>query len=760
MEEVGELRELDLSGTWRATPSDEPRRRSANEADLDLTDWSEVTVPGHWATSPLAGTSGPVLYRRAFEAPTDVATDGSGPRRRWLVLDGVFSTADVWLDGTYVLDLDGWFFPHEVEVTDLLGERSEHVLTLEVACPMPEPGETRRDLLGTYGTLPPSAYGAEPTGDHRPGPGGIWRGVRIAESGPVRIRHWRGWCSAADETEARVSVRLVLDAAEAGEVTLRTTVGPVTDVRRQPLAAGENRVELTVAVPEPDLWWPWSLGDQPMHELAVSVLDASGEISDRRQRRIGLRRAAMHDWVLSINGERIMAKGARQGPARALPATADDALAAGDVALALEAGLDLVRLEAHVGLPAFYDAADDAGLLIWQDLPLQGSYHRSVRARALRQAREAVDLLAHHPSVAVWCAHDDPDGTGAAAPAGGAHLPTRAAASPLRRSLATSVPGWNRSVLDRALARAIAQCDDSRPIVASSGVLPRPTGMDGTDSHLGHGWRHGGVDDLATTIAGWPRLGRFVGWFGSQSLPADVDLDLGSTGLDLEAAWPQVDWERLGRHLGLDAASATRLLPPSAYGSFADWRAALERYQARLVQRQVEALRRISYRPTGGFTLAGFADAGPMAGFSVLDHQRRPKAAYLALARACAPLSVTAAPVPPSVAQGERLDLDVYVVAAAGLDPGDAVVEATLTFHPVDATGAGAGTGTQAPDGAEVLGSRRWEGRRPVDACARIGAMSFQAPATDGVLLLDLALLPSDDDRSATNRYEIAVADR
>ncbi len=47
-------------------------------------------------------------------------------------------------------------------------------------------------------------------------------------------------------------------------------------------------------------------------------------------------------------------------------------------------------------------------MLLWQDLPLQWGYSRTVRQEARRQAREAVDLLAHHPSLFVWCGHNEP----------------------------------------------------------------------------------------------------------------------------------------------------------------------------------------------------------------------------------------------------------------------------------------------------------------------------------------------------------------
>ena len=79
---------------------------------------------------------------------------------------------------------------------------------------------------------------------------------------------------------------------------------------------------------------------------------------------------------------------------------------AADIALAKDANLDLVRVHGHISRHELYDAADEAGMVVWQDFPLQWSYARSIRKQAQRQAREAVDLLGHHPSVAIWCDHN------------------------------------------------------------------------------------------------------------------------------------------------------------------------------------------------------------------------------------------------------------------------------------------------------------------------------------------------------------------
>ena len=111
---------------------------------------------------------------------------------------------------------------------------------------------------------------------------------------------------------------------------------------------------------------------------------------------VGQRRAALPQG----REPRADAHGARRGDAgRGARATCD---------LAIDAGLDLLRVHAHVARPELYDAADEAGLLLWQDMPLQWGYARSVRKQAVRQARKAVDLLGHHPSIALWCGHNEP----------------------------------------------------------------------------------------------------------------------------------------------------------------------------------------------------------------------------------------------------------------------------------------------------------------------------------------------------------------
>ena len=122
-------------------------------------------------------------------------------------------------------------------------------------------------------------------------------------------------------------------------------------------------------------------------------------VSDRARVRTGLREVALQDWVFSVNGEPMFVKGANLAPTRMALGEATPAEVRRDVELAREAGLDLLRVHGHIARPELYDAADELGMLVWQDFPLQWGYARTIRKEAVRQAREAVDLLGHHPSI-------------------------------------------------------------------------------------------------------------------------------------------------------------------------------------------------------------------------------------------------------------------------------------------------------------------------------------------------------------------------
>jgi len=724
---------------WRVAAATEGRRRTFHEDDHDDSRWAEMPVPGHWA-QPAADGGGAhlaveesVLYRHRFEGPPEAiaagdgdtggedtgdgadeaeeatggedaagggeagdgadeaeeatgcreAGDGAdpagGPRGRWwLRLEGLAQQGDVWLDGSYLGHTDGYFVPHELEVTDQLAARSEHLLAIEATCRRFGDPDNRTLLTGAL--QDPELCGVDDLIV-----GGVWRPVRLRSTGRIAIRHARAVCAdvSTGENRARLELRAVLDVPGGGPVDLRTRVAGTEHVHSHHAADGENRVEWSVDVDDPPLWWPHSLGDQHLCDLVMEALTDT-EVHDRRRFRIGFRSVAMRRWVLYVNGERLFVKGANLLPTRPLLGTATASEVADDIRAARNAGLDLVRPVAHIARPELYDAADELGVLVWQDLPVRGLMSRSVADEARRQAREAVDLLGHRPSVAVWCAHDQPYSR--------ARRPGRTPAVVRRQG-----PSWNRDVLDRRLGRVLDRCDGSRPVVSHTGVPPRAPLLDGTTSELWFGLHGGRAADAGPVLARVPAMARFVSAFGT---PVADD-------------------------------------------------------QPEVVKTTIETLRRLKYRPTGGFLLHVLADAGDVdgaaaadtgAGFGVLDVLRRPKPGWWALVEACRPLIVVADQLPESVRPGEVLDLAVHVVNDARAETGELQVRARVV----------------GADGA-VVREQDWEGTARADDCVLVGRLSAVVPvvAQPGRLTVELTLTESGQGDQpapiATNRYTTVI---
>lgn len=132
-------------------------------------------------------------------------------------------------------------------------------------------------------------------------------------------------------------------------------------------------------------------------------------------------------------------------------------------------GLDLLRISGYVAPTEVYEAADRAGVLLWQDLPLQWGVSRGVRRKARREVAEAVDALGHHASIAVW---------------------------------------GNVVNLDRSISRLLSRNDGSRPVVAHADLLPSAPTFDGSNGRASARRLLAGGGARRTAGAGRLRPGR------------------------------------------------------------------------------------------------------------------------------------------------------------------------------------------------------------------------------------------------------------
>ena len=688
---------MELSGPWRARLATDDLRRSGVGLDTDDSSWTEVSVPGHWQDhAEFATNTAPVLYRTRFDLPIP-----DEHQRAWAVLDGVFYQADVSIDGAYLGDPEGYFIPHAFDITDLARLGEEHVLAVEVACAPQTNRTSKRNLTGAFQH---HEFGGPPSN-----PGGIWRPVHIETTGHVRIDAVRVLCRDAHDGRAHLRLHARLDSDRPVRVELRTVVDGVPVAQREyPLATGRNDVDWTVDVSNPRLWWPWTLGEAQLTDVRIDVW-VDDELSHRRDVRTGLREVGFDHWRFSINGEQLFTLGANLAPTTMLPAHAAPAGVRHDLQLAKEAGLNLVRVQGHVGVPELYDVADEMGMLVWQDMPLQWGYSRSVRRQAVRQAEELVNVLGHHPSIVLWCGHNEPLDL----------RDTRADA--LRGGVAWHIvreqrPSWNELLLDPWIKRAVERVDESRPAVSHSDLVPRPPVFSGGDSHLFFGWFHGEADDLGGFAAAVPRMVQFVSDFGAPAASTAAQSSF------TEATRP--DLSPFDVHVPRDGISAER------------WVTATQQYQAELLRTQIETLRRLKYHPTGGFAFSALYDPVDDIGFGILDVHRRPKLGYQAVVDACRPVIVVADRLPAQVAPGDTFALDLHVVSELRDPVEDARCTATLRWPG---------------------GSHRWSFSGDVDAdsVVRIGTIQAVVPDTTGDLMLDLDLQYGDG--AASNRYRSVI---
>jgi beta-mannosidase len=610
---------------WEAVPLAEPLA-GAGEGKRIRRVWSRVRVPGHWQLEDvLRDYEGYVLYRTRFEV--------SSVRQDELVslrFGGVYYSARVWLNGEYLGAHEGYISGFEFDCSESLVE-GENELLVEVYSPEEREENTRETIGGVWARWDGMDPGINP--------GGIFRDVELVRGGEVRVL--AVGVTAEPSGDGRVTVDLY--AGRGSKVEISGEVRPLGfgapaaglgwTARVEP---GENRVGTAFSLREPRLWWTWDRGEQRLYELVLRCAGVEERV------RFGVRSVELRDWQVYLNGERVFMRGVNYLPTDAYPARATAERLRADAVLVREAGMNALRVHAHVAEDDFYGACDELGLLVFQDFPLQWSHRRSVLGPAVAQAKEMARDLGNHPSVGVYLAHDEPFYV---VPPEKWNVLTlaRTAAEVLSPRLLL----WQRRVLGPAVVGAIHEVDGSRPVIDAAG---HPF----TTNHLYFGWYYGQFRDLERLVRPIPGFSRLPTEYGAQALPDPASLG---------EIWPDgraPDWQTLTDDYRLQFGRMERYVPWK--GDRPAYVRATQAYQAEVLKHATELFRRRKYRPTGGTFAFMLNDPAPAISWSVLDWRRRPKEAYAVLAAAMRPVLVCAEYPDESYTVGTTVSLPLFVV--------------------------------------------------------------------------------------------------
>lgn len=673
---VASRRSLTLADNWAMRPLDKFTRGAYAP---DAADWLPAVVPGHWQQHPdLERHAGKVVYRchfdledlkRAQREPIEWST--APGTRCWLRVNGAFYWSQPYLNGVDLGRHEGYFIPYEREVTGHLAR--ENTLLVEVECPDEHDKFGKRIITGVFShwdCLDPLSN-----------PGGIWLPVELQQSGPVRLHSVRCHTESFNDHFAQLGYTAEVDTTASGPVLLRWTIAPrnfagavQTVEQRRRLRSGHQEVHGLLKLRDPRLWWTHDLGDPNLYTITLEILQ-DGSVSDAYSFNFGVRRFELRNWIAHLNGVRFLIKGNNYPPGDMRIATMNRERCERDIHLARDCNMNLLRVHAHVDHPCLYDAADAAGVLLWQDMPLQWLYRATVLPEARRQAQAMVRLLYNHPSVAVWCMHNEPIFV---ADTNDETLPTR-----LRTYHTVLGFSWNRDVMDTQLKRVAEREDPRRPVVRSSGEFYIPRLRMGTDAHAYFGWyrAYGTIADAEVLRGRFTPNMRFVTEFGAQSFP-----NVESCVKFMPADITQIDFAYLTQRHGFQADIMSNWINWRGAGSLAELVEMSQDYQIFINRYYIDRLRYHKYRPTGGIVPFAFCDPYPAVLWSIVDYWRVPKRSYAAMRIAFSPQYAFTLFDPRAYRVAEPIDLPLYVV--------------NDTQHPV--RGVRLLARLQAPDGAEM----------------------------------------------------------
>ena len=585
-----------LDGEWlyRQDSEDEGLENLCFAEDANTSGWQSMKLPANWQIAGLHNTDGVVWFRRAVEL-TEVTEQES----LWLRFEGVDYFARVWLNGEELGEHEGYFEPFEFEITDF-ARRGQNEIVVRVDSPLEEPGKAwpnaKRLIKGVFSHHDGRPGGWSNSNGQDGNTGGIWAPVTLEYRSKTHFEEVliRTELPALDRGALKVNLSLFGEDDEELEAQILMKPENFDGEPRKwtyPVKADSEDRKLAINIPisEPELWDVWEGGEPNLYRVTC-VLRKEDEVLDRTSRVVGFRSLKIDDkWRWQLNGRRFFPRGTNFVPTQWLSEYTQN-LIDRDIQLLLYANVNAIRITGHVNRKELLEACDRAGILVWQDFPLQWgvSGESKFHSEACRQMRAMVRQLAHHPCIALWCCHNEPTGE-------------------------------KVHELDNALAGAAGIEDPNRKIVVAS--MP--------SEHAFNGWY---IDDYTDydKLPGAP----MVSEFGAQGLPAPESLNEMFQNASL--VWPPQWDEWAYRNFQYDQTfNVARIEQGKSLEEFA---ANSQQYQAVLLKYAIEHYRLAKHRAVHGIFQFCFVDCWPSIGYSVIDYFRRPKLAFKALQVAYQPI--------------------------------------------------------------------------------------------------------------------------
>ncbi len=182
-----------------------------------------------------------------------------------------------------------------------------------------------------------------------------------------------------------------------------------------------------IVIKDPELWWPNGLGTQPLYTLRVELVDRGiglenedAAVLDEWERRIGLRKMEVStvkdeygsEFAHVVNNVKFFAMGADYIPEDNILSRCSRERTYDLINQCVAANFNCIRVWGGGLYPSddFYDACDELGLVVWQDLMFACANYRltsDFEDNILAEIKDNIRRLRHHASLGLWCGNNE-----------------------------------------------------------------------------------------------------------------------------------------------------------------------------------------------------------------------------------------------------------------------------------------------------------------------------------------------------------------
>lgn len=356
---TNDLRKMPVPGFWEAqgVGMPGPSETWSSKWDHDLRDLRNVFRGEGW-------------YRRYVDIPKSWKG-----KRIWLKIGGVMSQGWFWVNNRQVAWSDTYCGTYKYEITGMAipGERAK--IDMEIS----NAKTTRKGCFAITHHW-----------------GGVWRDIEIEATPQTFIDE--AWVR-GDFDGRKASVNVEIEDAVQGCVLRSTIEGRSAQM---PLDSGVLAYKLEVPLSP---FRPWSPECPNLYTAKVELVSADGVVLQTRYERFGVRKFEVRGKSFFLNGKPFFVRGAGfhcLEPIYGI-APADRAYHLSHIRKVREAGFNFVRLHTRCEAPEFFEAADEAGLMVQAELPYYADHPAD--GQRFDPAGDALELYRHfrrHPSFAVY----------------------------------------------------------------------------------------------------------------------------------------------------------------------------------------------------------------------------------------------------------------------------------------------------------------------------------------------------------------------